>query len=168
MADAHWREMEKSDLADVSRIAMLCHPDFPEGAAVLAEKLRLSPESCFILENDRKEVIGYLIAHPWVKDSAPALDTLLKRIPADADVVYLHDIALLPEARGDGNAARGIALLSEWAVTAGFHTMALIAVNDSASFWDSQGFETVEPTPALAKKLKTYSNDAVYMLKERL
>jgi len=163
----HWRKMQTDDLAEICRIAVLCHPGFSEDAAVIAEKQRLSPDSCFVLENGGS-VAGYLIAHPWIKGSAPALDEFLGRIPANADVLYLHDLALLPEARGGGNAARGAAVVSAFAVAAGYRAVALIAVNNSAPFWRRQGFKAVKPSPALAEKLETYSDDALYMMKKNL
>ena len=48
---------------------------------------------------------GYILTHPWRFKALPALNALLGAIPADADTFYVHDLALLPAARGTGAAA---------------------------------------------------------------
>ncbi len=44
-----WRRMTRSDLAKVERIGETVHPDYPEDAAVIAERLQLYPAGCFVL-----------------------------------------------------------------------------------------------------------------------
>lgn len=167
MKDALWRRMQTDNLAHVRQIAAFCHPAFPERDAVLAEKQRLSPQSCLVLE-EKGAVAGYLIAHPWIRGNIPALDAFLGQLPPDADLVYLHDIALLPQARGSGHAARGVGALSAWALAARRRALALTAVGGAAPFWRGQGFAPVKPARKLAEKLRTYGDDAVYMIKDRL
>jgi len=157
---ARWRKMQRDDLASVCRIAAACHPDFPEDSRVLAEKQRLAPEFCFVLA-DGRQITGYLLAHPWRLGEIPALDHLLEKIPADADCLYLHDLALLPQVRGGGYAAQVLALLAG----SSYKKLALVAVNDSEIFWQKQGFITVRPTEIMAKKLKAYNDNALYMTK---
>lgn len=164
MTRINWRLMKESDLADICRIASVCHPDFPEGSEVLAEKLALSPDTCFVLDH-RSGIGGYLFAHPYKLGSAPALDKLLGSLPAHADTLYLHDIALLPEARSGGAAATILCTLAECARKSGLETLSLIAVNRSPPFWEKQGFSALAPLPALLEKLRTYSNDALYMVR---
>ena len=50
---------------------------------------------------------GYALAHPFRFGALPALDALLHALPAGADCLYLHDIAILADARG-GGAARAL------------------------------------------------------------
>lgn len=164
MAKAQWRQMQSDDLAAVCRIAAVCHPDFPEDSRVLAEKQRLAPDFCFVLADERR-VLGYLLAHPWRLGDIPALDHLLGAIPDDADCLYLHDLALLPQTRGGGYAAKVVALLERQAMAAGYTKLALVAVNKSAAFWQKQGFIVVQPAGIMAKQLKTYNDDACYMTK---
>ncbi|AQS41013.1 MAG: Hypothetical protein BHV28_02910 [Candidatus Tokpelaia hoelldobleri] len=164
MEPVQWRPMQGDDLAAVSRIAAVCHPAFPESSRVLAEKQRLAPDFCLVLADER-QVLGYLLAHPWRLGDIPALDHLLGAIPVDADCLYLHDLALLPQTRGGGYAAKVLALLERGAMAAGYTKLALVAVNKSAAFWRKQGFIAVQPAGIMAKKLKTYSDDALYMTK---
>ena len=76
----------------------------------------------------------------------------------------LHDIALLPQARGTGAAKAVIALLADRAMASGLPNLSLIAVNDSASFWQRHGF-AVTPDPALDKKLRSYDESARFMVR---
>ena len=97
-----WRAMTAGDLPLVERIAEVVHPDYPESGEVPAERLSLFPAGCLIAENGQGAVLGYAVSHPGRLGRPPALDSLLGRISPDADCLYLHDVALLPEARGLG------------------------------------------------------------------
>ncbi|NYT41383.1 GNAT family N-acetyltransferase [Sphingomonas sp. R-74633] len=151
--------MREGDLDGVVAVAAIAFPDHPEGRACFAERLALAPDSCFVLAGERG-VAGYLIAYPWPLEAIPPLDTLLGGLPEARDAWYLHDLALLPEARGGGNARAGLALLFD-RVDA---PIALVSVNDSAAFWQAQGFESRE-SPALKAKLSSYGPDARYMVR---
>lgn len=165
MVKVHWRLMNASDLKDVIRVASICHPDYPEAEEVLAEKQALSPQTCFILE-EGGHTVGYVLAHPWVRDEAPALDKKLEKLPQNANVLYLHDIAILPKARSSGAGGQAFLKLEEAAKKLGFKALALVAVNHSAPYWRKKNFQTPLLNDALKAKLLTYSNDALYMIKD--
>ena len=107
---------------------------------------------------------GYLISHPWLAKQPPALDSLLDAIPPDASTYYLHDIALLPDARGSGAAHAAIALIIAAARAANSTNLSLVAVNDSAGFWQHHGFTEMRDA-ALDAKLASYGDDARYMVR---
>jgi N-acetylglutamate synthase-like GNAT family acetyltransferase len=97
-----------------------------------------------------------------VKDSAPALNTLLGVLPEPCDAYYIHDIAILPEARS-GNAGKAIAtFLKVHGRAAGFDTICLVAVNNSAPFWERQGFATRDVAD-LQQRLRSYGTGVTYM-----
>lgn len=133
-----WRPMIPADLPAVSAVAAVVHPDHPEDDAVLAERLALWPAGCLVLERSGR-VAGYALSHPWA-GPAPALNTLLRTLPANAALYYLHDLAILPEARGGGAGAAAVGLLAREAARLGL-PMGLVAVSGSAPFWARQGFE---------------------------
>ena len=54
---------------------------------------------------------------------------------------YLHDLALLPKARGLGAAGDIVGIALAQATVAGFRTASLVAVNNSQPFWQRQGFD---------------------------
>ncbi len=143
---AIWRAMQEADLAAVNRIADLVHPDFPEAAEIPAERLRLYPAGCLVLDRNG-EALGYAVSHPWHAGKPPALDTLLGALPEIPTHYYVHDLALLPAARGTGAAHKAVVQLIAVAAQAGLARMTLVAVNNSSGFWQRQGFRAVGPAP---------------------
>lgn len=144
-------------------VATAVHPAFPEDEAVFAERLRLAPAGCHVLVGE-SGLCGYLVSHPWHRDAAPALNTLLLGIPA-ATSWYIHDLALLPDGRGSGAAGLIVATIAGHAERAGCETLSLVAVNGSAGFWRRQGFRERD-VPALAAKLASYDDAARYMVRD--
>ena len=159
-----WRAMTPMDLPAVLAIADAVHPDFPEDAAIFAERLALHPAGCRVLDRDGA-ILAYVLSHPWAAESCPPLNRLLGALPDPAGSYYIHDLALLPAARGSGAAPAIVAALAEHAAGLGLASMGLVAVNGSASFWRRQGFAEAE-VPALSSKLASYGPDARFMLRE--
>ncbi len=157
----HWRAMTEEDLPAVGRLADAIHRDFPESAAVFAERLRLYPAGCLVL-GDGQELHGYALSHPWHFGQPPALDTLLGALPDVADTYYLHDVALAETVRGGGFGRQIVAKLIAAGEAARAPNLTLVAVNDSVQFWRRQGF-TVLQEGWMAAKLASYGEDARFM-----
>lgn len=102
---ADWHPLLPSDLDSVNRIADLIHTSLPERPEVFEEKVRLFPSGCRKLISGSK-IVGYGISHPWTLFSIPPLDEFLKILPQTPQCLYIHDIVVLPEARGSGAAER--------------------------------------------------------------
>ncbi|MGO4715501.1 GNAT family N-acetyltransferase [Bradyrhizobium sp. 2TAF24] len=158
-----WRPMAAADLPAVAAIAARVHPDYPENDAVFAERLRLYPAGCLVLAAG-PELVAYVVSHPWHHLQPPALNSLLGALPAMSSTYYIHDVALLPQARGSGAGAAVVARLVAQARAEGLANLSLVAVNGSQVFWHRQGFAEVE-MPALRQKLASY--DAAARLMER-
>ena len=156
--------MTPPDLDGVVQVAAEAFPNHPEDRACFADRLRLYPAGCRVLANESGAVAGYLVAHPWGLDDAPALNTRVVDLPEMSEVLYLHDLALTHAAQGGGHAKRGLHLAVQTARDAGLERIALIAVNDAAPFWARQGFET-RHSKKLTEKLASYGEDAVYMIR---
>ena len=156
--------MTRADLSAVARIAAIVHPAYPEDPAVAAERLALDPAGCFVFDG-ADGPSAYLLSHRWVDGAPPALDTHLHALPAHPNIWYIHDIALMPETRGQGAARAIVAALDALARSHGLHRLALVAVNNSVPFWRRHGF-TDATTPALAEKLASYGGDARYMTRD--
>jgi GNAT superfamily N-acetyltransferase len=159
----HWRAMTSADLPAVMAVAAQVHADYPEDRAVFAERLELAPQGCLSF-GDGVGLAGYLVSHPWHAGRPPALNTLLDAIPPDATDWYIHDLALLPRARGSGAGSRIISYLGDLAARAGCARLALVAVNGSVGFWKHHGFRAVHDA-ALARKLASYDDAARYMVR---
>ncbi|MAM76320.1 GNAT family N-acetyltransferase [uncultured Tistrella sp.] len=167
MIRAGWRPLTAADLDRLNEIADAVHLDFPERAEVPAERLHLFPAGCFAAIADGR-MVGYAVTHPWIDGHPPALDSLLGAIPGDADCLYIHDVALLPEVRGQGLARQLVAMLDGLARDQGLPRLALTAVGGSAPGWAAMGFRArdVDPASPLAAKLASYEADARYMTRE--
>jgi len=152
--------MTDVDLPRVMDVATAVHPSFPEAPAVFAERLRLYPRGCQVLTRDAA-IVGYVVSHPW-SGAPPALDTLLGRLPQQPSTYYIHDLALMPESRGNGVADTVVAALIAHARQNKFATVTLVAVNNSQRFWRKHGFEIVNDG-AMAAKIESYGADARIM-----
>lgn len=156
-----WRPMRHEDLAQACAIADEVHSAHPEDAEVFAERLALYPRGCLVLEAGG-QVAGYALAHPWLRAAPPALNTRLATLPARADCLYVHDIAILATARRRGAARAAMDALAGLAELEGLPLMALVAIPGTRAFWRGQGFAVVD-RPALAAKLASYGTGARFM-----
>ena len=159
-----WRPMVPQDLDGVQELADAIHPDHPESMDVFAERLRLYPRGCHVLGAGRS-LMGYDISHPWHLGKPPALNSRLGEIPGDASTYYIHDVALLPEARGKGYASQAVEELALHACAVGLGNLSLVAVNRSQIFWEKLGFHATA-VPGLDGKLLSYGSDAVLMMRD--
>lgn len=156
-----WRDMQEDDLPLVIEIAAQLHPTYPEDDQIYAERLALYPEGCLIFEVNRNAV-GYAISHPWLHRQAPALNSLLQALPARSSTYYIHDVAILPAARGLGAVQQLLSDLLPVVKSNGLSSMSLTAVNNSLDLWKRHGFTEIDD-PALQKKLHTYDLAAKFL-----
>lgn len=159
-----WREMREEDLTGVLDLADRVHPELPERFEVIAEKRRLYPQGCLVLEDAPGGALaGYAISHPIRENSPPALDSFLGAIPEEAGQYYIHDVVLDTELRGGGYARQAIERLL--AQAEGFPSTGLVSVYGTSGFWSRFGFA---PAPGVAgQKLAAYGEDAVWMRRDR-
>ena len=159
MSGASWQPLLAADLPRLCTIEAIVHPGLPERPEVMAEKLALYPDGCrkLMLGFDR---VGSAIAHPWFSGRAPALDEFLGALPPRPGCLHMHDVALLPEARGHGAARAYVEHLAALAEAAGIHCLACVSVYGTAPLWSALGFRSVTPTEG---GLASYPSDAVYM-----
>lgn len=160
-----WRPLSPRDLGDVMAVAEVVHAAYPERRESFADKLALAPDCCFGLAGANDVLAGYAVALPWTRGETVALDAMLGQLPARCDALYIHDIAILPAARGRGLAGTVVTLLAEVARRHDVRAMTLTAVYGAEAVWARHGFHPVE-TAALRAKLASYGSEARYM--ERL
>lgn len=161
--DGAWRALSPGDLPGVLAVAAQVHAAYPEDAAVFAERLRLYRLGCHVYEAGGR-LVGYVLSHPWADRAAPALNSLLGALPASPATYYIHDLALLPDARGAGAGSAIVAALVAQARAENLPTLSLVAVHESEGFWRRHGFETVVDA-ALAEKLRSYDESARFMVR---
>jgi ribosomal protein S18 acetylase RimI-like enzyme len=161
-----WRPMTATDLPAVKALADLIHVAYPEDAAVFADRLARYPAGCFVLQGDGVP-IGYVISHPWQFGQPPALNTRLDGPALPASTYYIHDLALLPAARGSGAAAAIVDVLAAHAADLQLSNMTLVAVGNSVHFWRRQGFDLEIVGPDLDRQLQSYDEHARFMSRQR-
>ena len=164
MSNPHWRPVRASDLRTIMAIAAQIHPDLPERPEVFAEKMQLYPCGCRVLVADHV-VGGYGLAHPWKQHRIPPLDGFLNRLPEDADCLYVHDVAVLPDVRG-GAARAYVGDIEHLARASGIATLALVSVYATRPLWERLGFHPVAADEQLRTKLTSYGEAATYMLRD--
>lgn len=155
--------MAASDLDDVLAVAAAVHPGFPERREVFAERLALFPEGCHMLRLADGTAAGYAVSHPWHARRPVPLDTLLHDMPRTT-CRYIHDVAILPAARGGGFAGHIVGRIVRDAYRAGAAEVSLVAVSGSRPFWERHGFHVVTDA-GLAAKLESYGEDGRLMVR---
>lgn len=135
--------MRSADLPAVKQLSDRIYPPaLHEALAVYAEKLAFCPDGCFVLAAG-DDLLGYLVSHPWRAGAPPALDRPLRLAPAAPDCFYLHDLALLPQARGHGAARAAIAIVLAITRARALAQVQLVAVGDAAPFWHAMEFRAL-------------------------
>lgn len=158
---ALWRAMRREDLSAVMDIAAIVHVDYPERIEVFAERLDLFPRGCRVAEIGGTPV-GYGVTHPGLDRKPPSLDSLLGALPPVPEVFYLHDIALLPGARGTGLGGAALAEAEATARALGLGVLALTSTPSARGYWVKRGFVPVSDS-VLAAKLASYGEGMTYM-----
>jgi ribosomal protein S18 acetylase RimI-like enzyme len=150
------------DLAAAHGLSMRVHPSHPERAEVLAEKFRLHPSGCFVLEGGGA-ITGYCFSHPWTRGAIPALDGLLGALPANPTTYYVHDLTLDEAVRGQGQGRAVVPLLFKAAQSLGLSHLSLVAVNRRGPFWQAAGFSRTPDEALQAAAQAKYGAGAVHM-----
>ncbi|ORY19907.1 hypothetical protein BCR34DRAFT_471509 [Clohesyomyces aquaticus] len=161
--EASWRSLSLDDIPSLISVADEIHADLPEDHEVFAERVKLFPEGCFALVDAKDDgLCGYAISHPIRRRHPPILNSLLGEIVPDADQYYIHDLAILPKAQGNGLAQECVQKLFD--VAKKFPTTSLVSVYGTSSFWSRFGFLPPQDFDhTLEKKLLHYGDDATYL-----
>lgn len=149
-------------LPEIMRIADRVHPDHPEAPEMFAERLRLHPAGCLVLRQ-AGGIAGYAISHPWMRLQVPGLDRRLGRLPDRPDSCLIHDLALLPTARGGGHGHAALLRLQAEALRSGLAWMSLVSLAGSIGFWTRMGFRASPQHARPAEALAAYGPGAVVM-----
>jgi ribosomal protein S18 acetylase RimI-like enzyme len=156
--------LRSEHMADVLRIQDYCYTEIePESLESLQAKILASPSTCLIAESC-EGAVGYLIAVPILYPLLPALNAPAFKLSAGADTLYIHDLAIDSTGRRKGVAQALVRASIEIAKRSGLSRACLVAIQNSQSFWEQFGFETVaEPADEPKPKLASYGDDAKLM-----
>jgi|GEM_PF-1351155 len=151
------RALSHSDLADVARIQRECYGHgFIESVDSFAAKLAANAEFSF-LATRQNVAVGYVVAFPWAFGEIPALNGLEYSIPPNADSLYIHDIAVVPTARGTGTARLLLDTVLSTARSKGYRRAFLVAVQGGRRVLETPWLRaraTRRETGALSRRLR--------------
>jgi ribosomal protein S18 acetylase RimI-like enzyme len=129
---------------------------YQESRESLLSKIEFSPKTCYgVLAGDR--LVGYGISFPWHESKDVVLDSLLKPIEENPEVLYIHDIAVVPEYRGFRGGSELLHLMVADAILLELRSAVLVAVSGSSTYWVGHGFKEAEGS------VKGYGEGALMM-----
>ncbi|SHH79808.1 GNAT family N-acetyltransferase [Ferrimonas marina] len=131
-----------------------------EPKSVLQSKQRLGPQSCWGVWRDEC-LLAYCLAHPWPLGTPPPLGQVAEADAGKTMQMYLHDMAVSPQARGLGVAKALLEQLEDGARAQGFSHLALVAVAGADGYWRRHGFTRQR----ISKCLADYGEGARYKVK---
>ncbi|MBZ9611873.1 GNAT family N-acetyltransferase [Rheinheimera maricola] len=159
------RLMTPADIPAVVALQDSCYSDaLYESPALLSQRLQAAASSCWLAESSAGELLGYLFSYPSINGYVTPLASAFA--PAGApQLLYLHDMAVSPAARGLGLASQLLAMAKQHALSLGLSKLALVAVQGSVPYWQRHGFVVVNQLPASAlSALASYLGEqACYM-----
>lgn len=157
------RDMRADDLDAVLAIQLACYgAGFVEDGELIARRLAASPHTGWVAEHGGA-VRAYLAAYPSQRGKLTPLHGDFEVAP-DADALYLHDLAVHPEASGLGLGPRLVRHAWAHALRAGWRHSTLVSVQASVGFWERQGYAaTVPADDAQQARLATYPGHSAYM-----
>jgi GNAT superfamily N-acetyltransferase len=161
------RTMRADDLDAVLAIQLACYgAGFVEDGALIARRLAAAPHTGWVVEHGGG-VQAYLAAYPSVVGKLTPLHGAFD-VAATADSLYLHDLAVRPDASGLGLGPRLVRHAWAHAARAGWRHSTLVSVQSSVGFWERQGYAPMQPAGAEQQaRLATYPGDSVYMARRR-
>ncbi len=154
--------LHQRNIDDVLRLQKTAYADdFLEDTESFIAKLNASDDTSWAAWRD-SIMIGYLIAVPMTTDEGLDFNTSqISRVSmADARVVYIHDVAVDPGARGLGVADLMLGRLEGAVAGSAVSEWHLVSVQGSQGFWEKRGF-VVSPDPVP----NGYGPEAVLMLR---
>jgi GNAT superfamily N-acetyltransferase len=139
--------MVREDLEQVFAIQCRAHqPDYHEPVEALASRLENGDGHCLVAVA-AEGLAAYLLAHPW-RGSPPVLHRPL-RCATEPDHLFLHDLAVAPECRGQRIAAALLEGLLAKTQSCRLAEIRLVALAGAQAFWLAHGWRAqAEPLAA--------------------
>jgi len=158
------RLMQREDVPAMLNIQAKCYPpSMNESAQALTARHECCGDTAWVAVDATGAVGAYLVAYRSRRGKVSCLGDAFAHEP-QADVLYLHDLAIATEWRGRGLARVLLDHARQQALAQGLSGLSLVSVNDTVPFWRQQGFEPVaDLSEAALAALATYDGPAVYL-----
>ncbi len=159
------RAMQVRDIPAVMSIQEECYSaEVLESEAVICNRLAASPQLAWVAEDD-EGVCAYLFAYRSRVGKVTPLDGEFQP-HAEADCLYLHDLAVSRRVSGRGIGPALVRKNLEQAHSQQLRYSALVSVQESEAFWSRLGYAAhTELEPRQASNLASYQIPAVYMVR---
>lgn len=159
------RAMQERDIPAVMSIQQESYAaEVLEDEAVIRARLAACPQLAWVAE-DVLGVCAYLFAYHSRVGTVTPLDGEFQP-HAEADCLYLHDLAVSARASGRGIGPALVRKNLEQARTHKLRYSALVSVQESENFWSRLGYTAhSELEPPQVDNLASYQIPAVYMVR---
>jgi ribosomal protein S18 acetylase RimI-like enzyme len=160
------RALNAHDVDSLLHVQTICYGDaFLESRAVFAQRLACAHHcSVGVVHAGESALKAYLAAYWSNPGKITPLDGHFTAPQAGEQVLYLHDMSVLPELAGQGVARHLVQHLMDAARQRGLQQAALVSVQGSQAYWERQGFSVCPVLDAQqSTHLQTYGEGALYM-----
>jgi GNAT superfamily N-acetyltransferase len=158
------RPMLACDVPAMLAVQAQCYePAMNEAGDVLLARLAACPDTAWVALEASGQVGAYLVAYRSRLGKVAPLGHAFSHA-TEADVLYLHDLAIGTALRGQGVAQQLVAHARRQAGPMGLRGLALVSVNDTVPFWRRMAFECGAPRVECEPMLNTYPGGAQYMV----
>ncbi|WP_241557368.1 GNAT family N-acetyltransferase [Croceibacterium ferulae] len=150
------------DLPAALEIQAGAYPAFMvEDAPAFLSRITLAASYCLAAWRGG-EMLGYLLAHGWKRQSPPAVGAVLKD-GTPGEVLYLHDLAVAAAGRDLRIGRQLVTRAFAMAAQDGLRSAELIAVEGAADYWRRLGFAERAVADDLKARIMTYGSQARFM-----
>ncbi len=158
------RPIRATDLDAVLRVQAACYPPaMQEPARVVAARIEQAGDTSFVAVHQDGAILAYVFAYRSRLGAVTPLGASFE-VDAAGDALYLHDLAVAPQAAGLGLARCLAAGLLAHAREARLAWCALVSVQDSRGFWERLGYRAAGCDGEDARTgLASYPAPALYM-----
>lgn len=162
----HIRPLDHRDVDQLLHLQTMCYgDDFQESRTAFAQRLGCAHHcSVGVASTAGAALQAYLAAYWSNPGKITPLDGHFTAPAAGEQVLYLHDISVLPALSGQGLARHLVRHGMQQARQRGLRQATLVSVQGSQSYWERQGFSVYPVMDAQQYlHLQTYGEGAVYM-----
>lgn len=160
------RPLQAHDVESLLQVQTVCYgEDFMESREVFAQRLACDHHcSIGVVQPPDAGLKAYLAAYWSSPGKITPLDGHFTPPASGEQVLYVHDMSVLPELAGQGVARYLLQHVMQQARQRGLRQAALVSVQGSQAYWERQGFSVYPVKDAQQwANLQTYGEGAVYM-----
>ena len=160
------RPLGAHDVPQLLHVQTVCYGDtFLESPEVFAQRLGCAHHCALgVVRPGEPALLAYLAAYWSHPGKVTPLNGFFAAPTAGPQLLYLHDVSVLPTCAGQGLARHLVQQAFAQARARGLQQAALVSVQGSQAYWERQGFSACPVLDAQQlTNLQTYGEGALYM-----